>query len=185
VRTLCGGLLSPAPQGLELTDPKFVPDASEAGGSVTLFVNGQPAGTWDATDPKGRLVPEGFYQAQLKQDFSDGTFAFYEATFQVSYKKAQGVGLSALPNLVYAGGSVQLTGTFAGAPAQDGTKVRIHSVTGEKVRVLLLSGGQAVWDLRNEAGRLVASGVYFVVMEGPSSGPSRASSKTLKVVVLR
>jgi len=185
VIVLCGGLLGPSPQPLDLSEPNFVPAPSGNGGAATLFVNGQAAGVWDGKDGKGRSVPEGFYQVQLEQPFSDGTSALLSASLRVSYTKAPGVGLGATPNLAYSGGSFQFTASWAGAPPPDGTPLRVHAITGEKVRVLSLAGGVATWDLRNTAGREVASGVYLIRLEGPASGPSRTLSKTVKVIVLR
>jgi hypothetical protein len=185
VLVLCGGLLSPVPQSLDLADPKFMPALSGNGGAVTFFVNGQAAGVWDGKDGKGRSVPEGFYQVQLEQAFTDGTSATSSASLRVSYTKAPGIALSASPNLVYAGGSVQFTASWAGAPPPDGTSLRVHAITGEKVRVLSLLGGLATWDLKNLAGREVSSGVYLIRLEGPEGAPSRTLSRTVKIIVLR
>jgi flagellar hook assembly protein FlgD len=57
-------------------------------------------------------------------------------------------------------------------PAQ--VSLRIHSVTGQLVRVLERSVArdagrfQVVWDARDDAGRLVSPGAYFYVMDAGS-----------------
>jgi hypothetical protein len=152
---------------------------------VTFFVNGQPAGVWDGTDGQGNPVPEGLYQVKLEQGFTDGTSVRLTTQVSVTRTGSLGVGLSALPNLVYAGGSIQFTGTWAGSPVPDGTPLRVHALSGERVRTLPFAGGTAVWDLRNEGGREVASGIYLITLQAPKAGAARAALRTIKVVVLR
>ena len=58
--------------------------------------------------------------------------------------------------------------TFSNLPA--GTRLRIYTLTGEKVRELATNAsGMAFWDGRNGAGAGVASGVYFVFASGAGS----------------
>jgi len=52
---------------------------------------------------------------------------------------------------------------FANLP--DSADVRIFTVSGMWVRTVRASNGQATWDLRNDDGKNVASGLYFYVVE--------------------
>jgi hypothetical protein len=60
--------------------------------------------------------------------------------------------------------------------------IRIYSLSGILVRVIehnsATLGGEEDWDVRNNSGRLVASGVYFYHIESPS-GARRAGRMTL------
>lgn len=58
--------------------------------------------------------------------------------------------------------------------------VRLFSLKGELVRSIPINnGGEATWDLKNESGEIVQSGVYFGTVDGGGS------DKTFKVVVQR
>ena len=77
------------------------------------------------------------------------------------------------------GGQVQisLSGDRSGARGQ----LAVYSVNGTRVRSLVLdSAGRVTWDLRDDGGRQVVAGVYFVRME-PGTGPSGIQ----RVVVVR
>ncbi|HMZ26879.1 MAG TPA: T9SS type A sorting domain-containing protein, partial [Elusimicrobiota bacterium] len=68
--------------------------------------------------------------------------------------------------------------TFSNLPAS--ARIQIYTVSAEKVRELDAdSGGQVVWDLRNESGETVASGTYLARIE--KSG----QDDVVKVVVQR
>ena len=68
--------------------------------------------------------------------------------------------------------------TFSNLPAA--ARIQIYTVSAEKVREFDAdSGGQAVWDLRNESGETVASGTYLARIE--KSG----QDDVVKVVVQR
>jgi hypothetical protein len=60
--------------------------------------------------------------------------------------------------------------------------IRVYSLSGILVRVIehnsTLRGGEEDWDVRNDSGRLVASGVYFYHIEAPS-GARRVGRMTL------
>lgn len=61
------------------------------------------------------------------------------------------------------------------------SRVRIYTLTGELVRDLTANDqGQAPWDGHNQSGESAASGVYFALVQGGSSG-----SKTIKVAIQR
>ena len=67
---------------------------------------------------------------------------------------------------------------FAHAPA--GVRLRIYTVRGELVKDLSTNvSGMASWDGTNRSGRGVASGGYFVLIQGAGQ------EKTIPVVVER
>ncbi|MBI4351640.1 MAG: T9SS type A sorting domain-containing protein [Elusimicrobia bacterium] len=59
--------------------------------------------------------------------------------------------------------------------------IKIYTVSGEKVRTILKSNNidSVGWDLRNEAGSIVASGLYLYVVTG------EGTSRTGKLVIVR
>lgn len=59
--------------------------------------------------------------------------------------------------------------------------IRIFTVSGEKVRTILKNDNinSVGWNLRNEAGSIVASGLYLYVVSG------EGTSKTGKIVIVR
>lgn len=59
--------------------------------------------------------------------------------------------------------------------------IKIYTVSGEKVRTVLKNSNidSVGWDLRNEAGSIVASGLYLYVVTG------EGTSKTGKIVIVR
>ncbi len=74
--------------------------------------------------------------------------------------------VNVFPNPVYSSRGQKMT--FANLPA--GATLSLYTLAGRKVRRLDADGsGLAVWDARNEAGLPVASGVYFVLVEGGGS----------------
>ena len=156
------------------------------GGSMTLYVNGQAAAVWDGKDGAGNMVPSSFYHLVLVQDFTDGTFARLEKdVFIAPIGQAASVLLKALPNLAHSDEKIFITAIFGAVPADERSFVKVYTVDGERVKVLPLSHGQTVWDLTNNQGQEVSSGIYLILLDGmdPASGvPAR---KTIKVVVLR
>jgi hypothetical protein len=55
--------------------------------------------------------------------------------------------------------------------------VTIHDVAGRQIRVLRAPGSAVVWDTRDDAGRLLPAGIYFVRVSGVD--------RTLRLAVLR
>jgi len=90
-----------------------------------------------------------------------------------------GLRLTARPNPFLAGTEIQFD--LAGRAA---LRLPVHDVGGRRVRILI-DGGRAAgahtigWDGRDQAGRVVAGGVYFIEL---SAGAERASRR---VVVVR
>ncbi len=61
-----------------------------------------------------------------------------------------------------------------------GSTVKIFTIAAEKVRVLHTSAADVVWDLKNDDGDTVASGVYLYTVTAPSGDMARG-----KLVVIR
>jgi len=68
--------------------------------------------------------------------------------------------------------------TFSNIPSD--SLLRIYDFSGEEITTLRANAsGMAPWDAKNDSGQLVASGVYFVVIEG------NGDKKTIKVAIQR
>ncbi len=64
-------------------------------------------------------------------------------------------------------------------------EVRVHDVRGRVVRTLTARGGEAAWDLRDDAGRRVRPGVYWLrAGTGAAPGAAPEPSRTARVVIL-
>jgi hypothetical protein len=186
VRSLCGLLPALAPQTLTFTVSAFVPAQTAMGGSMTLYVNGQAAAVWDGRDGAGNIVPSSFYHLVLVQEFADGTSARLEKdVFIPPLGQTASVLLKALPNLAHSGDKIFITAVFGAMPADERSFMKIYTVDGERVKVLPLSHGQTDWDLTNNQGQEVSSGIYLIVLDGMDPATGAPARKTIKVVVLR
>ena len=68
--------------------------------------------------------------------------------------------------------------TFSNAPP--GADIRIYTLSGERIKGLSAGAdGRAFWNAANEAGRRVASGVYFALIQ------SGGGKKKLKIAIVR
>lgn len=105
--------------------------------------------------------------AGLYEYFSDSTPA--EPTYD---------NLFAYPNPVRPdyGGDVTITGMM------EGSLIKIADASGNVIRQLKSTGGMATWDLRNESGEHVKTGVYLVLCS-QSSGSGKAA--VTKIAVIR
>ncbi len=70
------------------------------------------------------------------------------------------------------------TMTFAVLP--DGATVKLFTLSGFWVKTLTANGGNAVWDLRNDAGELVASGLYFYLVDSPTGAQVKGKVAIIK-----
>ena len=149
-------------------------------------MNGQAIATWDAMDKDGKLVSNGFYHLVLRQKFTDGTSARRERdVFISSNSQTSSAQLYASPNIANAGDTVRLSAAF-GVNAADGrSTLKLYTVSGELVRTLTLSAGQASWDLTNTQGQTVSSGIYLIVLDGVDVNTGNPASKVIKVLVLK
>jgi hypothetical protein len=183
IRTLCGTLPALAPGAVTFTASAFAPNLSGPGGLFTLYVNGQVFALWDAKDKAGKVVPNSFYHLVLKQRLADGAAVLLETDVYVASRDST-LSLSAVPNIARTGEVVRLNASFGSGPAPDGSPVKVYAVSGELVRTLALLGGQASWDLANDQGNPVSSGVYLFCLD-VMDGEGRAVRRVVKAVVLR
>ena len=107
-------------------------------------------------------TPEGLYEY-----FSDSSPA--EATYD---------NLFAYPNPVRPdfGGEVTITGMM------EGSLIKIADASGNVIRQLKSTGGMATWDLCNESGELVKTGVYLVLC---SQSNTSGNAAVTKIAVIR
>ena len=184
--TLCGNLPPQTSGNLNLTVSAFAPNTSTPGGALTLFLNSQVMAVWNATDDGGKVVPNSFYHMVITQALTDGTsIALNRGVYVDPYTQTAQVQLSAYPNLIYSGGSVQVSASVEGSPAEGAGLFKVYAMNGEFLKTLDAVNGQAVWDLTNKEGRQVASGVYFIGFEVMDPVTEAKAHKTVKVVVLR
>jgi hypothetical protein len=185
IRQLSGTNLYSNPSELTLYLSAFVPNSSGQGGSVTISLNQQVVAVWDTRDEKGRWVANGVYQV-LVEEKSGANHYFYSQNISITTQsRASQASLNAAPNLAYSGDPVKFTGTIDGQPANAPTVIKIYTLFGELVCTLPLSGGQAIWNLENQANMSVASGLYFAVLDGLDSLNGRPIEKSVKIMVLR
>ena len=186
IRTLCGSLGSAPSQPMTFTVSPFQANSNSVGGTLTLQLNGQTLAVWDALDEKGTRVPSGFYHLVLKQRLDDGTTVQRaKDIFVPADARNAGLQLSAAPNLVHPGETVQVSAAFGLTPADGRSSLKIYTVSGELVRSLSFTTGQASWDLTNQLGTNVGSGVYLLVLDGVDTNTGAPAKKVIKVVVLR
>jgi hypothetical protein len=186
IRVLCGSFSATGPQVLTLTASAFVPDLSGLGGTLSLFLNGQPTAVWDARDEKGQVVPNSFYHVVVEASFTDGTKALLELDVYVGARgKLSAIQLKASPNVAHAGDTVTLSASFGSAFADSRSRAKIYAANGERVRTLTFTGGQVAWDLTNEGGQPVATGLYLVCLDGVDLGTGQPAHKIVKVAVFR
>jgi flagellar hook assembly protein FlgD len=175
-----------APQGLQLSISSFSPNSTRPGGALTVSLNSQAIATWDGMDKGGNVVPNGFYHFVITQTFSDGTQTVMEKSLYVgSRSQTSQVQLTALPNLVHSGDTIHLTGLVEGTLVDGAHTIKIYNISRELVRTLDMAAGQADWDLTDNQGANVASGLYFIVLDVMDPITGSEANKIVKAVVLR
>jgi len=149
-------------------------------------LNGQLLVVWDVKDEKGTVVPNSFYHVLVESAFADGTKGISELDVYVgSHGKLSTVQFTAHPNVAHAGDLIHISAAFGGSGADNRSLTRIYTVNGEKVRTLTFTGGQVSWDLTNDEGQAVASGLYLLCLEGLDELTHQPVHKTIKVAVFR
>ena len=128
---------------------------------------GLSEGTWsfafDGRDDQGEVLRNGAYVIELVSDLG-GTLTTVRKTIQVVGAGAPMVELMAGPNPLRSGqGDLVIRWTPA-VPVD----LKIYNLNGELVRDLgRCSKGPELWDLRSDAGGLMADGVYWVAARRP------------------
>jgi hypothetical protein len=77
-----------------------------------------------------------------------------------------------------------ITASFAGVPADQRSSVKIYAMDGERVITLGLNFGTVYWNLENNIGQSVASGLYLIVLDGVDPVSGKQVRKTQKLLVL-
>jgi hypothetical protein len=183
VATICGSASLSNAATFSMNLSNFVPNPNGPGGTISVYLDGQLVGVWNATDDAGNLVPNGYYHFVLQEHTNNGGVVQLERDAFIPTYHGESVSLLALPNVGHPGDILKLTASFAGIPADSQSKIKIYATSGELVQNLPISGGVASWDLKNANGQIVASGVYVVVLDriDPSSG--QKLSKITKILV--
>ncbi len=123
----------------------------------------------------------GFYYVVILQTFTDGTQGRFEKSFYWgNHAPLASVVLQAQPNWAASGGVIHLMAQVDGNAVDALGGLKLYTLSGELLRSLDLTGGQADWDLTNAQGSSVASGIYLVVLDARDShgNPTR---KVIKV----
>lgn len=122
-----------------------------------------------------------------KPNSSSVEFTFSTAENMVAYKEYSNEEITVWPNPYY-GANVEETGPydqrvyFSNLPAEGQTTVRIYAVDGTLVRLLKHNdtGSQHLtWDLNNEFGLPVASGMYFAHVD------AKNTEKVMKLAIVQ
>jgi hypothetical protein len=149
-----------------------------------------PVQTFDSTAVLSNAITEthydlsrgvGTYYYEVKAQDADGQWGYWSQRESINVTGAgvgdiaQDIEHSGFANPVYLGTTVRLAG--AGVAAE---RISIVDVRGRLVRTVTTgSSGDATWDLRDDAGRLVSPGIYFV-----NFGDGRTATAG-KIVILK
>jgi hypothetical protein len=173
VTTLCGNILFPAGTAYSASLSSFAPSPSGLGGAITIFLNNQVVAAWNGMSSNGHLVPNGFYHFKITENSTDGSIVILARdAFIAAETGSGGLQMSARPNITHPGDTVTILASFSGTPPDSQCKIKIYDMTGELLETLSLSNGTAAWNLRNQQGQELGTGLYLAVFDGkdPVSG---------------
>jgi flagellar hook assembly protein FlgD len=174
------------PGGLQLSISSLSLNTTGPGGTLTFSLNGQVVASWDTTDTRGNIVPNGFYHFIITQSFSDGTQTVMERSLYIApHSQTAQIQLSALPNIAHSNDTIHLTGVLEGSPVNGPGVIKIYDITQQLLKTLDMSNGQVDWDVTDKAGQKLASGLYFIVLDVTDPVTGSEAHKIVKVVVLR
>jgi hypothetical protein len=152
---------------------------------VEILVNGQIVGIWDVRNDQGDPVPNGVYHVVLKMPDAEGIIRTFVGRIDLLLPGPSGaLAFAILPNTITAGAAEAAILVTHDGWRVSGWSVKVYDVAGELVRILTVENGRSAWDARSPSGRLVASGVYILLLEGSdrkSGQPVRALRKILVV----
>jgi hypothetical protein len=166
-----------------MTLSAFSPNANGPGGTISINLNGQLVGTWNATNDGGNLVPNGYYHFVLQEHMNDGNVVQMERDAFITTFHGEAVMLTAWPNVGHPGDTIKFSASFAGTPADNIGKIRLYTASGELVQTLPISGGAASWDLKNSEGDVLSSGIYLAVLYGVDPQSGQKLGKVIKILV--
>jgi hypothetical protein len=178
VSTLPDALSYGLGSGLTLSAATLVPGT---GSCVTLFLDAAPAGSWCGTNAAGQLVSPGIYTLQALVTDTFGHVTTFTQTVQALQNPANGALLVAnsagervrtLLEGFPAGGTLSLSGdSLVLGAGSSGATVKAS-----------VGAYSAVWDGRNDFGKAVAPGIYWI--ESAPNSNSRGVLETKSVLVL-
>ncbi len=181
--SICWSVEFPYGTNFSMVISDFLPNTKGTGGTILIYLNGQIIATWNVTDSAGRLVPNGFYHFVVLETTKDGNTVQLERDAFISTYHGESVSLLALPNIGHPGDTIKFNASFAGIAGDSQSKIKIYMTDGELVQILEVSAGGASWDLRNVNGQIVASGLYFAVLDGVDPVGGQKLSQTKKILV--
>jgi hypothetical protein len=185
IESLCGNVHYPSGSAYSASLSAFVPNPSGLGGAITIFINNQPVAVWNAIDANGHLVPNGFYHFTIVETTVEGNkVVLARDAYITDQTGTKGLQLSVIPNSVHLSDQVMITASFAGVPADQRSSVKIYAMDGERVITLGLNFGTVYWNLENNIGQSVASGLYLIVLDGVDPVSGKQVRKTQKLLVL-
>ena len=161
----------------------FVPNPDGPGGAISVFLNGQLVGTWNATNNNGILVPNGQYHFVLLEHGADGNTVQMERDAFIPTFHGEPVAFSAWPNSGEPGDVIKFNASFAGTPADGQSTIKVYAVSGELVQTVPISNGAASWNLRNADGSSLSSGLYLAVLDGVDPRNGQGFHKVVKILV--
>ena len=166
-----------------MTLSAFAPNPNGDGGTIVIFLNGQPVANWNGIDSNGKYVPNSYYHFVMKENAGAGNTILLERDAFVAPYHGETVSFGAMPNVAHPGDTILFSASFGGVAADGQSKIRLYAVSGELLQTLSITNGIVSWDLRTTSSQLVASGVYLAVLEGINPTNGQKSYKITKVLV--
>ena len=183
--SLCGNTVFPSGSSYSASLSLFIPSPSGLGGAITIYLNNQPIAVWNALDAKGHLVPNGFYHFTIVENTPEGTtVVLARDAFIDAETGASGLQLSARPNRAHTGDTVTILASFSGTAPDSQSKIKVYDIAGELLKTLDLSNGTATWDLSNQTGQAVGTGLYLAVFDGTDPGSGNPVRKAVKIMYI-
>ncbi|HUO58074.1 MAG TPA: hypothetical protein VMV05_07835, partial [bacterium] len=182
--SICGNLSLGGTGTYTMSLSTFSPNSNGSGGSIGIYLNGQLVATWNATDEKGNVVPNGFYHFVLAEMGTNTGNSTFERDAFIDPNHPDSVTFTAMPNHAGPGETITFAAFFDGVPADGRSKIKMYNTAGELLAVINLTGmGTAPWNLTNGLGQPVASGIYFAVLSGINPSNGGTTYKITKVLV--
>ena len=125
----------------------------------------------------------GFYHFTIIENPLQGpTVTLARDAFITTETGSTGLHLTAFPNPAHPGDIVTILASFAGNSPDSQSKIKIYDVAGELIKTLRLSNSTASWNLRNQLGLEVGTGVYIAVFDGNDPATGNPVRKTIKIM---
>jgi hypothetical protein len=140
------------------------------------------AATFNTPSNVANLAPyglePGFYQITVQAANSSGQTSA-PAQAQITLVTADLAAVRVFPNPWRSDRHTNPPGiTFDDLPVN--TTVKLFTVSGHHVKTLNTAGGSAIWDLTNESGDRIASGIYIYLITTDQGGKKRGKLTVIK-----